>query len=197
MCTRSRQNISLWSRAWCVHKRDIHWAEHLVFVYPTWWGTFPGAAQGFPGPGSHAGLRLPACHARPVGQAAGLAAPPTWSRRWTRHHSSIGSSTARRESRRWREQRSAIAASVSRGSRPSGPSLPPKLCQREKWSGTCQGHRLASGTRRAVVDAATHAPALAWLAALRLQFYPMTWIAYTVGALLAAQVRHLGNARRT
>jgi 1,4-dihydroxy-2-naphthoate polyprenyltransferase len=28
-------------------QRDIHWAEHLVFVYPTWWGTFPALLKGF------------------------------------------------------------------------------------------------------------------------------------------------------
>ena len=26
---------------------DIHWAEHLVIVYPTWWGTFPALLKGF------------------------------------------------------------------------------------------------------------------------------------------------------
>ena len=28
-------------------QRDIHWAEHLVFVYRTWWGTFPALIKGF------------------------------------------------------------------------------------------------------------------------------------------------------
>lgn len=26
---------------------DIQWAEHLVFVYPTWWGTLPALLKGF------------------------------------------------------------------------------------------------------------------------------------------------------
>jgi putative NADPH-quinone reductase len=25
----------------------ILWAEHLVFVYPTWWGTMPALLKGF------------------------------------------------------------------------------------------------------------------------------------------------------
>ena len=25
----------------------IHWADHLVFVYPTWWGTMPALLKGF------------------------------------------------------------------------------------------------------------------------------------------------------
>ena len=25
----------------------IRWAEHLVFVYPTWWGTMPALLKGF------------------------------------------------------------------------------------------------------------------------------------------------------
>jgi len=28
-------------------QRDIHWAEHVVFVYPTWWGTYPALLKGF------------------------------------------------------------------------------------------------------------------------------------------------------
>ena len=28
-------------------QRAIYWAEHLVFVYPTWWGTFPALLKGF------------------------------------------------------------------------------------------------------------------------------------------------------
>ena len=26
---------------------DISWAEHLVFIYPTWWGTMPALLKGF------------------------------------------------------------------------------------------------------------------------------------------------------
>lgn len=26
---------------------DISWAEHIVFVYPTWWGTYPALLKGF------------------------------------------------------------------------------------------------------------------------------------------------------
>lgn len=28
-------------------QRDIAWAQHLVFIYPTWWGTFPALLKGF------------------------------------------------------------------------------------------------------------------------------------------------------
>ena len=28
-------------------QEDILWAEHLVFVYPTWWGTMPSLMKGF------------------------------------------------------------------------------------------------------------------------------------------------------
>ena len=28
-------------------QHDIAWAEHLVFIYPTWWGTFPALLKGF------------------------------------------------------------------------------------------------------------------------------------------------------
>lgn len=28
-------------------QRQIHWAEHLVFVYPVWWGGLPALLTGF------------------------------------------------------------------------------------------------------------------------------------------------------
>lgn len=28
-------------------QRDIKWADHLVFVYPNWWGSFPALMKGF------------------------------------------------------------------------------------------------------------------------------------------------------
>jgi len=28
-------------------QREIHWAEHLVFVYPVWWGGLPSLLSGF------------------------------------------------------------------------------------------------------------------------------------------------------
>ncbi len=28
-------------------REDIKWAEHIVFVYPTWWGTMPALLKGF------------------------------------------------------------------------------------------------------------------------------------------------------
>lgn len=28
-------------------KENIKWADHLVFVYPTWWGTMPALLKGF------------------------------------------------------------------------------------------------------------------------------------------------------
>lgn len=28
-------------------QEDIKWAEHLVFVYPTWWGSMPAILKGF------------------------------------------------------------------------------------------------------------------------------------------------------
>lgn len=28
-------------------QKDILWADHLVFIYPTWWGTMPALLKGF------------------------------------------------------------------------------------------------------------------------------------------------------
>ena len=28
-------------------QKDILWANHLIFVFPTWWGTYPALLKGF------------------------------------------------------------------------------------------------------------------------------------------------------
>jgi 4-hydroxybenzoate polyprenyltransferase len=78
--------------------------------------------------------------------------------------------------------------SSGRGSRIDtfGPVVASSLEQRRRWLDRARtsGSRLVHG---ALSPAQRRAQRLfAWLAALRLQFYPMTWIAYTVGALAAS-----------
>lgn len=66
-----------------------------------------------------------------------------------------------------------------------GPVISAAAGQRQQWPDRARsiGSRLAAGAL-STAQRRTQRVA-AWLAALRLQFYPMTWIAYSVGALAA------------
>jgi 1,4-dihydroxy-2-naphthoate octaprenyltransferase len=166
-------------------QRDIRWAEHLIFVYPTWWGTYPALLKGFLDR-----VLTPGFAFRHVthdqwdkllaGRTADLITtmdtPPLVYRFIYR---APGKQALARATLGYCGIRSVRFAAF-------GPVLAAKTSQRQKWLaqsraiGSRLDHGALSGTQR-------HMQRLvAWLAALRLQFYPMTWIAYTVGALLAA-----------
>jgi 4-hydroxybenzoate polyprenyltransferase len=67
-----------------------------------------------------------------------------------------------------------------------GPVKDSSLAQRRKWleKARRQGLKLQKGVVRPWER--FRDKVIAWLKAIRLQFYPMTWVAYTVGALGAA-----------
>jgi putative NADPH-quinone reductase/1,4-dihydroxy-2-naphthoate octaprenyltransferase len=164
---------------------DILWAEHLVFVYPTWWGTFPALLKGFldrvmtPGFAFH-----PVTHGQwdklLSGRTADLITtmdtPPLIYRFIYR---APGQQALARATLGYCGIRCARIEAF-------GPVIASAAGQRQQWLDRARsiGSRLAAGalstTQRRTQRIA------AWLAALRLQFYPMTWIAYTVGALAAA-----------
>jgi 1,4-dihydroxy-2-naphthoate octaprenyltransferase len=72
-----------------------------------------------------------------------------------------------------------------------GPVMNSTAAQRRGWLEVARtsGKRLVDGALSPTQRRTQRL--LAWLAALRLQFYPMTWIAFTVGALLASAGRPL------
>ena len=163
----------------------IAWADHLVFVYPTWWGTMPGLLKGFldrvlaPG---FAFEDLPNGGWRPLlkGKSADLITTmdtPGRAYRWI--YRAPGDNAMKRASLGF------CGIATSRVLR-FGPVKDSSPEQRQTWLEAAErrgralgqgafssGQRLARGT-------------LAWLQALRLQFYPMTWLAYLLGTLLAA-----------
>ncbi|HSQ73008.1 MAG TPA: NAD(P)H-dependent oxidoreductase, partial [Rubrivivax sp.] len=166
-------------------QRDIRWAEHLVFVYPTWWGTFPALLKGFldrvltPGFAFH--------HVAPdrwdkllSGRTADLITtmdtPPLIYRFIYR---APGRQALARATLGYCGIRSARIETF-------GPVISAVAGQRQQWLDRARstGSRLAEGALSAPQRRTQRVAA--WLAALRLQFYPMTWIAYTVGALVAA-----------
>jgi len=165
-------------------QHDIAWAQHLVFVYPTWWGTFPALLKGFLDR-----VMTPGFAFRHVthdqwdkllaGRTADLITtmdtPPLVYRLIYR---APGQQALARATLGYCGLRTARVETF-------GPVIASTVAQRSRWLDRARtsGSRLVHG---ALSPAQRRAQRLfAWLAALRLQFYPMTWIAYTVGALAA------------
>jgi 1,4-dihydroxy-2-naphthoate octaprenyltransferase len=166
-------------------QRDIQWAEHLVFVYPTWWGTFPALLKGFLDRVLTPGFAFRhVTHERWDKLLAGRTAdlittmdtPPLVYRFIYR---APGQQALARATLGYCGIRCVRIAAF-------GPVVATQASQRQQWLaqaraiGSRLDHGALSATQRRMQRLA------AWLAALRLQFYPMTWIAYTVGALVAA-----------
>lgn len=166
-------------------QRDIQWAEHLVFVYPTWWGTFPALLKGFldrvltPGfafrhEGQGQWNKL--LSGRTADLITTMDTPPAIYR------------IVYRAPGRQALVRATLGYCGIRSVRiePFGPVISSGAGQRQQWLDRARtdGSRLGAG---ALSSAQRFGGSVAsWLAAFRLQFYPMTWIAYTVGALAAA-----------
>ena len=164
---------------------DIDWADHLVFVFPTWWGTFPALLKGFLDRVMTPGFAFR--HVTPdkwdkllAGRTADLITtmdtPPLIYRFVYR---APGCQALARATLGYCGLRTARIEAF-------GPVVTSSTAQRSLWLGRARasGSRLIHG---ALSPAQCRSQRLlAWLAALRLQFYPMTWIAYTVGALAAS-----------
>ncbi len=164
----------------------IRWADHLVFVYPAWWGTMPALLKGFldrtltPGFAFRfAGGHPTAWEKRLAGRTAHLVVTmdtPPWVYRWITRQP--GHQAMRRATLGFCGIQPTFITSL-------GPvrTAPPE--RRQRWLASVRAEALRLPRRLAA--ARRRARAAAWLRILRLQFYPMTWVAYTVGALLAAR----------
>ncbi len=168
-------------------KALIDWADHLCFVYPAWWGMGPARLKGFldrvllPGFAfretdnqSYEGLL--------TGKTAHLITTmdmPGWVYRWIYRrpgHVAMKLSTLG-------------FCGISTDRIVSlGPVKHSDADQRKAWLEQVRqlGFSLQRGTTTAAAKA--RRKFLAWLKALRLQFYPMTLMAYSVGALGACQL---------
>jgi putative NADPH-quinone reductase/1,4-dihydroxy-2-naphthoate octaprenyltransferase len=166
-------------------RRLITWADHIVFVYPTWWGTMPALLKGFldrvlaPGFAFTEADRGFAPLLR--GRSAELLTTmdtPRWVYRWI--YGAPGHKAMARAILGFCGIEIARLASF-------GPVKDSNLAQRQSWLE--QAQRRGQELRRGVFPIPRSAvrKAASWLQALRLQFYPMTWLAYLVGALAAVQ----------
>ena len=162
----------------------LEWAGHVVIVYPAWWGTAPARLKGLldrillPG---RAFCMSP--DGRPLGLLGGRTAhllttldTPGWVYRFVQR---AGGHQALR--------RSTLGVCGIRVTRIV--SFAPVHCadaaQCAAWLRRARelGRSLRAGPLR--VHQRWAGRAAAWLRALRLQFYPMSWMGYTLGALAA------------
>jgi 1,4-dihydroxy-2-naphthoate polyprenyltransferase len=164
----------------------VEWANHLVFIYPTWWGTMPALLKGFLDRVISPGFAFCTCEGGTgyegllQGRSAQLITtmdtPPLIHRLVYRQPGRNAMARATLGFCGIRPVRSLMFGSVRFSDE----------AQREAWLQRAQaeGRRLAHG--RISARDRLGQKAGAWLRALRLQFYLMTWVAYTVGALAAA-----------
>ncbi|MDQ2694237.1 MAG: NAD(P)H-dependent oxidoreductase [Pseudomonadota bacterium] len=162
----------------------IRWADHVVFVYPTWWGTLPALLKGFLDrvltPGfAFAERREGGWEPLLAGKTAQLLTTmdtPPWVYRWI--YRQPGHNALRRATLGFcgvRTVRVTVFAPVKDAD----------AARRAEWLEIArrEGQRLAGG---ALSPGQRLGDKLgAWRRAVRLQFYPMTWVAYTIGALAA------------
>lgn len=166
-------------------QRDIAWAEHLVFVYPTWWGTFPALLKGFLDRVMTPGFAFrhiandkwdKLLAGRTADLITTMDTPPLIYRFVYR---APGHQALARATLGYCGLRTARVEIF-------GPVIASSSAQRNLWldRARASGSRLIHGALSPTQRRAQRL--FSWLAALRLQFYPMTWIAYTVGALAAS-----------
>jgi putative NADPH-quinone reductase/1,4-dihydroxy-2-naphthoate octaprenyltransferase len=167
-----------------VHARALlAWADHIVFVYPTWWGTMPALLKGFLDRVLAPGFAFTENERGYVPLLGGKSAEllttmdtPRWVYRWI-----YGAPGHKAMARATLGFCGIEVVRVAGFGTVKGSSLE----ERQAWLEQAQrrGLQLRAGAlpwRRAILRKAA-----AWLQALRLQFYPMTWLAYGIGALAA------------
>ncbi len=159
------------------------WADHLVFVYPTWWGTMPALLKGFLDRILTPGFAFRTCeggigyqgllHGRSAELVTTMDTPPLAHRLLYREPGRNAMARATLGFCGIHPVRSLVFGSVRHA----------RARQRSEWLARAkrQGRRLERG--RITTSERLRQKGGAWLRGLRLQFYPMMWLAYLLGAL--------------
>lgn len=168
-------------------KAALAWARHLVFVYPTWWGTMPARLKGFLDR-----LVLPGFAFEFVGPGA-----TEWEALWRGKSAQlITTMDTPPVVYRWLFRAPGLNAMKRAtlgfcGVAPVhclvfGPVRTANAARRARWIARARraGFALRHGVRGRAGRLAYGLSA--WVRALRLQFYPMAWGAYSLGALASA-----------
>lgn len=163
---------------------SITWADHLLFVFPAWWGVGPAKLYGFldrvllPGQAfrEHEGRFEGLLNGKTAHLITTADMPP-----WV--YNLIYRAPAHGAMKRSILGFCGIATTRTLT---LGPVKDSDLAQRESWLLIADemGQSLRHGPRGWMARAALALQS--WVKALRLQFYPMTWMAYTIGALGAS-----------
>lgn len=162
----------------------IAWADHLVFVFPTWWGSMPGLLKGFldrvllPGfafDEREDGGFDPLLKGK-SGHLVTTMDTPLWVYRWI--YGSPGLNAMARATLGFCGVQPVRRTAF-------GPVKGSTAAQRRGWleAARREGEALAQGVLRP--HQRRLATLAAWVAALRLQFYPTTWATYLLGAFVA------------
>lgn len=168
-------------------KAAIEWADHLVFIYPTWWGTYPALLKGML---DRILLEGWAFEETTGGTGfEGLLGGRTAELITTMDTPGLVYRFAMGAPGRNAMARSTLGfcgIDVVRHTR-FGVVKDSDAAERSRWVETSRelGLRLRHGVHTPLQRA--WRSFLPWLMALRLQFYPMTFVAYWVGALLATR----------
>ncbi len=168
-------------------RNAIEWAEHLVFVYPTWWGTYPALMKGFLDRILQPGWAFKEISAG-IGYE-GLLAGRTAELITTMDTPALVQALVNKAPGRNAMSRATLGfcgIEVTRHTRYGAvnQSTPE---QREKWllDAETLGLQVSRGVRS--FGRRARKKVTSWLTALRLQFYPMTFFAYLIGTFLASQ----------
>src|SRR5690606_34146950 len=164
------------------------WADHLVFVYPTWWGTMPALLKAFLDRVLTPGFAFEEIHSSNnwekllSGKSAQIITTmdtPLWVFRWL--HKSPGHNAMAKSTLQYCGIKPVKILNFS-------PINDSSIEIREQWLKKVEqsGFQLKNGLLSK--GEKIFNKLLAWLKAIRLQFYPMTWIAYTAGAYGAANL---------
>lgn len=163
-------------------KNHISWAHHVVFVYPTWWSTMPGLMKGFldrvliPGFAFEEWAQEDGWTKLLTGKSAQLITTmdtPRWVYRWI--YGAPGDNAMKKGTLGYcgfKPVRSLILSPVKHVTHER------RLMWLEKVK--TEGFKLKDGLYTPWQNSMRGIGA--WLRAIRLQFYPMTWVAYAVGA---------------